>query len=71
MLHDKIFLFAPFLDGEMLDGEMPSMGSRTLFIDHMESSQIVNEQACWARSKSVKRCEDAAKTLGDLSTSHR
>ena len=43
MLHDEIFLLAPFLDGEMLDVNVPSTGSRTLLIDHAESSHIANE----------------------------
>ena len=71
MLHDKIFLLAPLLDGKLLDVNVLSTGSGMLFIDHVESSHIVNEQMCWTGSKSVKCCEDAAKTLGDLSTSQR
>ena len=71
MLHNKIFLLTPFLDGKMLDVNMPSTGSRTFLIDHMESGHIVNEQTRWARSKHVKRCENAAMILGNLPKSHR
>ena len=41
MLHDEIFLLAPFLDGEMLDVNKLSTGSRALFIDHMESGHML------------------------------
>ena len=71
MLHDEIFLLAPFLDSEMLDVNVSSTGSRTLFIDHLESSHVVNEEACRTRTKSVKRRECAAKIFGNLPTSHR
>ena len=37
MLHDEIFLLAPFLDGKMLDVNVPSMGCGMLFVDHMGS----------------------------------
>ena len=43
MLHDENFVLVPLLDGKMLDVNVPSTGSRTLLIDHMESSHIVNE----------------------------
>ena len=66
MLHDEIFLLAPFLDGEMLDVDVPSTGSRTFLIHHMASCHVINEQTCRARSKSVKHSENAAKTLGNL-----
>ena len=70
MLHDKIFLLALFLDGEMLGVDVPSMGSRAFLIAHLESCHIVNKQMCWVRSKSIKHCENAVKMLSDLPTSH-
>ena len=70
MFHDKIFLFASFLDGKMLDVNVLSTGCGMLFIEDMESSHIVNEQACQVRSKSFKCCEDVTKTLDNLSTGH-
>ena len=71
MPYDKIFLFAPFLDGKMLDVKMPSTESGAFLIVHMESSHVVNEQMCQAKLKSIKCHENAAKILGDLPTSHR
>ena len=71
MLHDELFLLAPFLDGKVLDINVPSIGCGTLLIDHTETCHIVNELACWARPKSIKCCEDAAKTFCDFPTSHR
>ena len=71
MFHDKIFLVAPFSDDKTLDFNVPSTGSGAFLIDHMESCHIVNEQMCWDRLKSVKCCENPAKTLGNLPTSHR
>ena len=60
MLCDKIFLLALFLDGKMLDVNLSSTGCRMLFIDHVESCYVINEQA---RSKCFKCCEDATKTF--------
>ena len=37
-----------------------------LLIDHMESSNVINEQACQARSKNVKCCKNAAKMFDFL-----
>ena len=62
----RSFFLAPFWDSNVL-----SMGCVVLFIDHVESCHIVNEHACWARSKSIKCCDDASKAFGDLLTSHR
>ena len=45
MLHDQIFVLAPFLDGEMLDVNVPITGSRAFQNDHMESCHIINEQS--------------------------
>ena len=71
MLHDEIFLLTPFLDGKMLDVNVLSTGSRTFLVDHVESSDNVNEQMCQARSKSIKHCENLAKMPDNLPTSHR
>ena len=71
MLHDEIFLLAPFLDGKMLDVNMLSTGSRVFLIDNTESCHIIKEQMCWARSKSIKHRENVAKILGNLLTTHR
>ena len=70
VFHVKIFLLAPFLDGKMLDVNVPSTGCGVPFVDHMRSGHIISEQACWARSKSIKCHEDAVKTLDDLLTGH-
>ena len=71
MLHDNVFLLASLLDGKMLNVDVPSRGSRAFLIDHMESCHVVNEQTCQARLKSIKCCENIAKILGNLPTSHR
>ena len=67
MLHDEIFLLTPFLGGKILDVDVLSMGSGAFLIDHMESCHVINEKMCQARSKSIKRYENAAKILSNLS----
>ena len=66
MLHDEMLLLAPFLDGKMLDVDLPSMGSGVFLMEHVESWHIINKQVCWTRSKSVKTCEIMAKRLLNL-----
>jgi hypothetical protein len=69
MDHNKLIFVTPFLDGEMLDLDMSRSWCGPAFIDHVQSSKIVNEHARGTGPKCVKHLKDAAETLDDLPAS--
>ena len=66
VLHNDIPLFAPFLDGEMLDLDMTRTRSGSGFVDHIERGNIVNQQTGWTRTEGIKLRQHIAKILDDL-----
>ena len=69
VLHNDIPLFAPFLNGEMLDLDMSRTRSGSGFVDHIERSNIVNQQTGWTRTEGIKCRQHVAKILDDLGSS--
>jgi hypothetical protein len=69
MDHDKIHFLSPFLDSEMLDLNVSCSWCGPAFINHVQSSKIVNEHARGTRPECVERLEDAAETFDNLSAS--
>ena len=69
MSHDKLHLFTPFLDGEMLDLNVSHTWCGPTFINHVQGSKIIDEHAGWARPKGIKGLQDIAKIFDDLSAS--
>ena len=66
VLHNNIPLFAPFLNGEMLDFDMTRTRSGSGFVDHIERSNIVDQQTSWTRTERIKFRQYIAKILDDL-----
>ena len=67
---DDIALVAPFLDGEMLDLDMPSARSGTRFVDHGNGSLVVNEERGSTRSNGLELLEHETKVFGGLRACH-
>ena len=70
MLHDQVTLFVPFLNGEVLDLSAPSTWHGPVFVDHVQCSNIVNQQASGTRMKGVKFKKDAMETLDNFAGVH-
>ena len=58
VLHDDIPSVSPFLNGIMLDFDVSGMWSGTGFIDHSQSSLVVNEECGRTRSNGVEFLEN-------------
>ena len=69
VLHNDIPLFAPFLNGEMLDLDMTRPRSGSGFVDHIERGNIVNQQTGWTRTEGIKFQQHIAKIFDNLGSS--
>ena len=67
---DDVALVAPFLDGEVLDLDMPSARSGTGFVDHGNGSLVVNEERGSTRPNGLELLEHETKVLGGLRACH-
>jgi len=69
--HDELHLFTPLLDGKVLDLNVLHTWCGPAFINHVQSSKIINEHAGRTGPKGNEGLQDVAKTLDDLSASDR
>ena len=66
MFHDKVALFAPFLNGKVLDLDVSSTRRGPRFVDHMQRCKIIDQQTGWTRSESAEFVKEETKTFDNL-----
>ena len=68
--HNYLLLGASFLDGKLLDFDMPSIHSWPVFVDHHNDSSIIDIQRGQTFLQGIKFFNNITEILGGLGTSN-